>query len=148
MTSHCPLPLVFLLLPSLSPIQVFRAKRKSLTNYELYTGHDFYVLAAGPGKFPNDFTNLQTKNPPRRDVVLMPSAGYMAIAWKADNPGAWLLHCHVGWHSAAGFALQYVEQLPKIKKQIDGTTLKDTCAAWDAYTKRTGFDVTTDVSGV
>lgn len=41
-------------------------------------------------------------NPPRRDVVLLPAGGYIAIAFKPDNPGAWLMHCHIAWHASAG----------------------------------------------
>lgn len=31
------------------------------------------------------------------------------LAWKADKPGAWLTHCHIGWHTLQGFALQFLE---------------------------------------
>lgn len=48
------------------------------------------------------FDTFNFVNPPRRDVVLLPANGYIAIAFKPDNPGAWLMHCHIAWHASAG----------------------------------------------
>lgn len=56
-------------------------------------GHDFYQLAQGTGSYESAQPTLQTANPPRRDVTMLPAAGYVVIAFKADNPGAWLCHC-------------------------------------------------------
>jgi hypothetical protein len=49
-------------------------------------------------------------NPPRRDVVLLPDDGYVVIAFKTDNPGSWLLHCHIADHASFGLALQILER--------------------------------------
>lgn len=78
---------------------------------------------------------LQLKNPSRRDTVLMPGLGFVVVAWKVENPGAWLMHCHVGWHSAMGFAAQVVEMQDQIGGTWDdgGCELKNTCAAWKAW---------------
>nr|POF04822.1 laccase-2 [Quercus suber] len=99
-------------------------------------GHDFMILAQGTGLYTNQ--PLNTKNPARRDVVNMPAGrgvgGYVVIAFQADNPGAWLLHCHIGWHVAMGFALQIIENLDGIKDTItDPDMLTDTCTAWNKY---------------
>lgn len=40
-----------------------------------------------------------------RDTVQIPSRGYAVIRFKADNPGVWLLHCHILWHSVTGMAM-------------------------------------------
>jgi FtsP/CotA-like multicopper oxidase with cupredoxin domain len=37
-----------------------------------------------------------------RDTVLVPIAGSVTIAFAADNPGHWALHCHNLYHMAAG----------------------------------------------
>lgn len=50
----------------------------------------------------NSYNDFNFVNPPRRDVVLLPAGGYIAIAFKPDNPGVWLLHCHIAWHASAG----------------------------------------------
>jgi hypothetical protein len=37
---------------------------------------------------------------------MLPGGGFLAIAFKPDNPGSWLLHCHIAWHASSGLALQ------------------------------------------
>ncbi len=37
-----------------------------------------------------------------RDTVLVPAQGNVTIAFDADNPGKWALHCHHLYHMAAG----------------------------------------------
>lgn len=38
-------------------------------------------------------------NPVRRDVVSNGVAGdLVTIRFVTDNPGPWLLHCHIDWH--------------------------------------------------
>lgn len=108
-------------------------------------GHDFYVLAQDSGTY-SDSTVLNTVNPPRRDVAMLPASGYLVLAFITDNPGAWLMHCHIGWHTAEGFALQLVERQSEIAATLDFETLNSTCSAWDAYTASSGV-VETD-SGV
>lgn len=103
-------------------------------------GHDFWILGEGRGTYTSD-TPLNLSNPPRRDTALMPAAGYLVLAFVTDNPGVWLMHCHIGWHSSMGFALQIVEQQDKIKKTIkDSCELEDTCAAWDTWADANGLE--------
>lgn len=67
-------------------------------------GMDVVVLAQQNTTFDpvNSYKTFNFINPPRRDVVLVPAGGYIAIAFKPDNPGVWLLHCHIAWHASAG----------------------------------------------
>jgi len=53
---------------------------------------------------------LKLDNPARRDVVLVPSGGFVVIAFKTDNPGNWLMHCHIARHAAEGLGLQILER--------------------------------------
>lgn len=96
-------------------------------------GHDFYVLAQDTGTYDADTTSLTLTNPPRRDVATLPGGGYLVIAFLTDNPGAWLLHCHIGWHANEGFALQLVERYSEIAALMDYDRMNSTCAAWDVY---------------
>lgn len=57
-------------------------------------GHDFYVLGAGSGAFTST-SQLKFDNPPRRDVAMLPGQGWLVIGFVTDNPGAWLMHCHI-----------------------------------------------------
>ena len=74
-----------------------------------------------------------TKNPPRRDTAMLPSSGWLLIAFETNNPGAWLMHCHIGWHINMGLALQFIEKRDEIKGLIDYKSFEKTCAAWDQY---------------
>jgi FtsP/CotA-like multicopper oxidase with cupredoxin domain len=39
-----------------------------------------------------------------RDTVLVPPRTSVTVAFDANNPGVWYVHCHVLWHLAAGMA--------------------------------------------
>lgn len=60
-------------------------------------GHDFFILGTGAGQFnqANDAPGLDYDNPARRDVAMLPAGGWLALAFQTDNPGAWLMHCHI-----------------------------------------------------
>ncbi|KAI3316497.1 multicopper oxidase [Xylariaceae sp. AK1471] len=95
-------------------------------------GHDFYILAQGTGTYSTNIT-LNTANPPRRDTAMLPSGGYLVIAFETDNPGAWLMHCHIGWHTSEGFALQVIERYDEIAALVDSDSLTSTCDAWSTF---------------
>ena len=53
-------------------------------------GHDFYVLGAGQQTWKaSDINTLNYNNPTRRDTAMLPSNGWLALAFQTDNPGAW-----------------------------------------------------------
>lgn len=73
-------------------------------------GSDVVLLAQSEQPF-DPLTSRDTwnyDNPPRRDTIMAPAGGYVAVAFKPDNPGVWLVHCHIAWHASAGLALQMV----------------------------------------
>lgn len=39
-----------------------------------------------------------------RDTVLVPGNATVTVAFDAENPGLWFLHCHIMWHLEAGMA--------------------------------------------
>ena len=58
-------------------------------------GHSFQVLYRSEdnaGTFQLDNIPEFPVNPMRRDVLLIPPAGYAILAFRADNPGAWFLY--------------------------------------------------------
>ncbi|RFU23841.1 hypothetical protein B7463_g12498, partial [Scytalidium lignicola] len=109
-------------------------------------GHDFYILAQGTGTYADVDPTLQLDNPPRRDVAMLPGGGYLVIGFQTDNPGVWLMHCHIGWHTSEGLALQLAERASEIPALVDDTVLSDTCTAWNSYGSSSG--VVEDDSGV
>ncbi|XVF56634.1 hypothetical protein PTKIN_Ptkin06aG0135500 [Pterospermum kingtungense] len=63
-------------------------------------GHKFYVLAEGYGNF-NSTTDPETYNlvdPPYLSTASLPVKGWLAIRFKANNPGVWAMHCQEGRH--------------------------------------------------
>ncbi|MCJ1236200.1 hypothetical protein MMC14_004178 [Varicellaria rhodocarpa] len=109
-------------------------------------GHDFSILASGNGTYASAAPTLNLNNPTRRDTATLPITGYLVLAFYTDNPGAWLMHCHIGWHVEMGFAIQWLERYDEIKPLVDYETLKNTCSAWDTH--RSSNDVVEDNSGV
>ncbi|KAK3369580.1 Cupredoxin [Lasiosphaeria ovina] len=98
-------------------------------------GHDFLVLGLGAGVF-NAATmagQLNFNNPVRRDVVQMPGSGWLVIAYKTDNPGVWLMHCHIGWHVASGLGIQFLERKSEIPTLMHLDQMEPNCNAWRAY---------------
>ena len=59
-----------------------------------FHGHAFQVIDI----------NGQAINGAVRDTVLVTGNSNVTIAFDANNPGLWYLHCHVLWHLAAGMA--------------------------------------------
>ncbi|KAJ5103962.1 hypothetical protein N7532_004491 [Penicillium argentinense] len=100
-------------------------------------GHDFFILAQGEGAW--DGTTI-TSNPPRRDTALLQSSGHLLIAFETDNPGAWLMHCHIGWHTSEGFALQFIERYEEARQLIDLKYVNDNCASWITYDEGNGIE--------
>ncbi|KAJ5703787.1 hypothetical protein N7493_010925 [Penicillium malachiteum] len=95
-------------------------------------GHDFYILAQSNSTQPSGAINFT--NPPRRDTALLPNGGSLMIAFKTDNPGVWLMHCHIGWHVEEGFALHFLELEHEIKGLIDYDDMNRVCDDWNSYT--------------
>ncbi|TDZ39180.1 Laccase-2 [Colletotrichum trifolii] len=103
-------------------------------------GHDFFVLAQGSGTYSSGSVALATANPPRRDTAMLPSSGYLVMAWETDNPGAWLMHCHIGWHTSEGFSMQFVERAAEIAAMTDATALDDACSTWSAFQEENSIE--------
>ncbi|TVY80724.1 Laccase [Lachnellula suecica] len=97
-------------------------------------GHDFAILAQSEKPYWDPLVKLKKDNPPRRDVALLPANGYLIIAFQADNPGSWLMHCHIAWHASSGLALQILERESEIKYTIQGKNETERiCKNWNTW---------------
>ncbi|KAI8628230.1 multicopper oxidase [Xylariaceae sp. FL1651] len=125
-------------------------------------GHDFYVLGrSAPLNVPLslaqllallptgelaglttifdpllDLGTLNFNNPVRRDVTMLPALGYLVLAFKTDNPGNWLFHCHIAWHVSGGLSVSFVEQQDVQASLIANDDLQayeEVCANWQAW---------------
>ncbi|KAK2752108.1 hypothetical protein FQN55_007996 [Onygenales sp. PD_40] len=96
-------------------------------------GHDFSILGVGQGSYPGP-QGLNFTNPPRRDVAMLPDLGWLVVAFPTDNPGAWLMHCHIAWHAHEGLAVQFLERRSEIPSVLNiQQQWGETCAQWKDY---------------
>ncbi|XP_027351888.1 laccase-17-like [Abrus precatorius] len=73
-------------------------------------GFNFFVVGQGFGNFdPNkDPSNFNLVDPIERNTVGVPSGGWVAIRFLADNPGAWFMHCHLEVHTSWGLKMAWI----------------------------------------
>ncbi|KAK3306164.1 laccase-1 [Chaetomium strumarium] len=110
-------------------------------------GHDFLVLGRSPDVPPAtqqrfvfdpavDLPRLKGANPVRRDVAMLPAKGWLLLAFRTDNPGAWLFHCHIAWHVSGGLSVTFLERAADLRSRIPDADKQDfnrVCAEWNAY---------------
>jgi len=70
-------------------------------------------MLTGTGDYDPNTVTLNLVDPPLRHTALLPGGGWMVARFVVDNPGAWLMHCHVATHSEAGFSLTWLLGLDK-----------------------------------
>ncbi|KAG0454568.1 hypothetical protein HPP92_023860 [Vanilla planifolia] len=73
-------------------------------------GHNFFVVGSGVGNYDEerDRAKYNLEDPPERNTVAVPSGGWAAIRFTADNPGVWFVHCHLEVHTTWGLAMGIV----------------------------------------
>ncbi|KAK8632959.1 hypothetical protein V6N13_013815 [Hibiscus sabdariffa] len=82
-------------------------------------GFNFFVLAQGVGNFDpkKDTAKFNLVDPAERNTVGVPSGGWVAIRFLADNPGVWFMHCHLEVHTSWGLKMAWVVNDGKGRKQ-------------------------------
>ncbi|UJR07071.1 hypothetical protein I4U23_011359 [Adineta vaga] len=68
-------------------------------------GYTFWIVATSDYPVAE---SLYAADYIQRDTVSVPALGWVKIRFVADNPGAWLFHCHIEWHMSAGLALAFL----------------------------------------
>ncbi|KAJ1876084.1 ferroxidase fet3 [Coemansia sp. RSA 1722] len=95
-------------------------------------GHVFQIVSSGPEELTpslgfSETSNENTKEPVKtytgrvpisRDTVVIPSGRYVKIRFRADNPGAWLLHCHMDIHMGMGMVMTFIEAPDVLQKTL------------------------------
>ncbi|XP_010264408.1 PREDICTED: laccase-17-like [Nelumbo nucifera] len=73
-------------------------------------GFNFFVVGQGSGNYdPNkDPPNFNLVDPVERNTIGVPSGGWVAIRFLADNPGAWFMHCHFEIHLSWGLKMVWI----------------------------------------
>ncbi|XP_015898773.2 laccase-17 isoform X2 [Ziziphus jujuba] len=82
-------------------------------------GFNFFVVGQGFGNFdPNkDPANFNLVDPIERNTVGVPSGGWVAIRFLADNPGVWFMHCHLEIHTSWGLKMGWLVLDGKLPNQ-------------------------------
>jgi hypothetical protein len=76
-------------------------------------------------------------NKPIRDVVIIPFGGWIRIRFIADNPGIWMMHCHLQWHMDLGLSTLFIEGADELRTRYasgDHTVPSNHLAACQAPT--------------
>ncbi|KAI8016675.1 Laccase-7 [Camellia lanceoleosa] len=73
-------------------------------------GFNFHVLAQGFGNYDpvNDPKKFNLINPQARNTIGVPAGGWAVVRFRADNPGVWLMHCHMDIHVPWGLMTAFV----------------------------------------
>ncbi|KAM0953516.1 putative laccase [Dioscorea sansibarensis] len=83
-------------------------------------GFNFYIIGQGFGNYnpQKDPAKFNLVDPVERNTVGVPAGGWVAIRFKADNPGVWFMHCHLEVHTTWGLNMAWIVldgQLPNQK---------------------------------
>ncbi|GAB2234980.1 hypothetical protein Droror1_Dr00004256 [Drosera rotundifolia] len=73
-------------------------------------GYNFFVVGRGIGNFNpvTDPVRFNLVDPVERNTVGVPSGGWTAIRFRADNPGVWFMHCHLEIHTTWGLKMAFL----------------------------------------
>ncbi|KAL8036713.1 hypothetical protein ABFS82_12G172600 [Erythranthe guttata] len=73
-------------------------------------GFNFFVVGRGLGNFNSktDPKQFNLVDPVERNTIGVPSGGWVAIRFLADNPGVWFMHCHLEVHTTWGLKMAFL----------------------------------------
>ncbi|KAJ2350449.1 ferroxidase fet3 [Coemansia sp. RSA 2671] len=98
-------------------------------------GHAFQITEYGPTSplAPSNATVAPIVKssgvPVKRDTVVVLPLQYAKIRFRADNPGVWMLHCHMDTHFIMGMTMTFVEAPDVLRKtQKVPTKMLNMCA--------------------
>ncbi|XP_010245131.1 PREDICTED: laccase-17-like [Nelumbo nucifera] len=82
-------------------------------------GFNFFVVGQGFGNYdPNKHPpNFNLVDPVERNTVGVPSGGWVAVRFLADNPGVWFMHCHLELHTSWGLRMAWVVMDGELPRQ-------------------------------
>ncbi|XP_027069982.1 laccase-4-like [Coffea eugenioides] len=82
-------------------------------------GFNFFIVGQGIGNFDpkKDPAKFNLVDPAERNTAGVPSGGWIAIRFLADNPGVWFMHCHLEVHTSWGLKMAWIVRDGKGRKQ-------------------------------
>ncbi|TEB28872.1 laccase 2 precursor [Coprinellus micaceus] len=91
-------------------------------------GHAFSVVRSAGSSTYN------YNNPVKRDVVNTGGVGdNVTIRFTTDNPGPWILHCHIDWHMVLGLSVVFAEDVPSIASSDQPPSWDQLCPKFDRF---------------
>lgn len=70
-------------------------------------GYKFWLIGEGEGLYDPATEVLNLENPPYIDTVHFTSSRYAHLRFIGNNPGMWMLHCHMDGHNFDGVMLVF-----------------------------------------
>ncbi|XP_038989047.1 laccase-17-like isoform X1 [Phoenix dactylifera] len=72
-------------------------------------GYNFFVVGRGSGNYDasKDPAKFNLADPIEMNTVGVPAGGWVAIRFRADNPGVWFMHCHLDVHTSWGLGMAW-----------------------------------------
>ncbi|KAJ0085237.1 hypothetical protein Patl1_07923 [Pistacia atlantica] len=73
-------------------------------------GYSFFLVGTGSGNFNNETDPLSYNfvDPPELNTMNLPKSGWATIRFFANNPGVWLMHCHLERHANWGMETVFI----------------------------------------
>ncbi|XP_019186143.1 PREDICTED: laccase-4-like [Ipomoea nil] len=73
-------------------------------------GFNFFAVGKGLGNFnpKTDPKKFNLVDPVERNTIGIPAGGWVAIRFRADNPGVWFMHCHLEVHTTWGLKMAFL----------------------------------------
>ncbi|KAL7229071.1 hypothetical protein ACSBR2_007712 [Camellia fascicularis] len=73
-------------------------------------GFNFFAIGRGVGNFDpvNDPKKFNLVDPVERNTLSVPTGGWAAVRFIANNPGVWFLHCHLEVHTTWGLKMAFL----------------------------------------
>ncbi|KAL3569691.1 hypothetical protein D5086_029581 [Populus alba] len=73
-------------------------------------GFNFFGVGRGVGNYnpKTDPKKFNLVDPVERNTIGVPSGGWVAIRFRADNPGVWFMHCHLEVHTTWGLKMAFL----------------------------------------
>ena len=73
--------------------------------------------------------------PIRRDTWILAPGGYTVIRFIANNPGVWVIHCHMEWHVDAGLTATIIEAPTQLQAQMFPPAMEQICNSQNTPTQ-------------
>ena len=69
-------------------------------------------------RFFDGMAAVTPQYPMKRDTLMAEKFQFLVVAFVADNPGVWALHCHNDFHAATGMMRQIVAAPAELRKNL------------------------------